>query len=419
MKKKILSLAFLLLNTFWLFSQKLEVQLKRVGQAEQTVEIKRGRWIKHKEVRLANASTKLPLESIEYIIVEETYHLSKKVNYNVQKKLFNGDVKSSFIKDTTIMVERLVEGTVNLYAHLNAVDRVQFFVEKEESILPLEYYEAYTNLGYKEKKKYIGTLNFMMRDCPEVSMRKIESTSYHRNSLIKLVSRYNSDCGKQLQNAAPEKIGLFFGAQVTYSVLKTTPLNSPERVFFAGLPDGYTFLVSYPSLGLFMGIPVLKRHDRLRTAINVLYTPSMRIQYRQDQSDVGGSNITYDGELRVSLLETSLGVQYQFPFQKKDRGIYTRGGVIIQNILSYQQNSLTWRNNNSTTGQPDFSTQFIFEEHSSIDGNLFSTFGAGIFYQKWLLGVDAIMGNKFFSLNGREDMQRWRVSLQYFFSSKK
>ncbi len=99
-------------------------------------------------------------------------------------------------KPTTIFIEYLLNGIVDLYFYEDADNYGFYFIEKEGKLYELvnEEKEFFFNGKYylKHTKEYIGMLKYLTKDSPEIS-KNIEKSSLNHKSLIEITKNYHQN----------------------------------------------------------------------------------------------------------------------------------------------------------------------------------------------------------------------------------
>lgn len=159
----------------WIVNQKNDT-IRGLVEYQLAHEIVQG--VKFKPLSHASATYYDPDEIQGFGFINGRYFIAKEVNSNglVNQKVF---------------VDVLVSGLANLY-RLGK----NFLLETDEKIHPLveETREVIDqNVYYEHKdKKYVGTLNYVLRQCSDDGLRKrIQSAKLNENSLVTIVDQYN------------------------------------------------------------------------------------------------------------------------------------------------------------------------------------------------------------------------------------
>ncbi len=97
---------------------------------------------------------------------------------------------------TTIFIEYLLNGIVDLYFYKDTHNFGFYFIEKEGKLYELvnEEKEFFYKKRYysKQTKEYIGVLKYLTKDSPEIS-KKIEKSSLNHKSLIEITKNYHQN----------------------------------------------------------------------------------------------------------------------------------------------------------------------------------------------------------------------------------
>ena len=125
------------------------------------------------------------------------------------------DFQTKIRVDTTFL-QTLFDGKKSLYYYKNAEGRVNFYI-RQNTAFDLLIYKKYIRKQdgkqvVAENKKYLGQLTLYLNDCNTINS-KLESTSYEKNSLIRLFQYYyNCSQSEASFQTKPEKVRMEIGA---------------------------------------------------------------------------------------------------------------------------------------------------------------------------------------------------------------
>jgi hypothetical protein len=394
-------------------AQSIQAEIIKIGQEKEIVTISNSSWLNSYKIRLSKTHEIIPIDSVVQITIDESVFIPKKVTMITEYPEL--EMTELQTKDTLIILERLVYGNLSLFHHYTLHSKDQFFIEKEGETKPLQYFELYSEKGYREVKNYQGVLNYLLQDCAEITYQKISNTTFRKNSLMKLVKTYNESCGTLYSYGKPDsKLPPFWGLSLGTTFYNIQPSSYAVNNYFNYFAEedklnGFSY-----SIGGLLGINLFRKHNKGKAYLNVNYSPQIVLNYDDINQDYYLTNLTVDGTLKFSSLDVNLLGEYCFKTPGGDWGIYARTGLSFLYFFEFRENVVKVVSDNPTFIKGDDQTVFLKSNSRSITNtSVFPLIGLGINYKDFYLGLDYLFSDRYFTDNGHDSSQRLIINLQY------
>ena len=245
---------FLAAATGPLYAQPIEGKVFFNDSRQETLSLDQRFFERSNGLKVAKTGKVIPLEDIVKVEINERIFVPKKmVLYDIEQGREQGGL--TFPKtDTSLLVQRLIAGTLKLYHHMDFGGEQHLFIEKDTVIKELVQIEYMEDGKAGTLDWYKGVLKLLMSDCQKIPPEKIENLKFISVNIEKLVIRYNKNCGS-LDYARPrEQLTFKFGPQVGVSYFK----SSFEGPVVEGFSNKFSsYFEKYSEIGQFEDTPVL------------------------------------------------------------------------------------------------------------------------------------------------------------------
>ncbi|MFM9839361.1 MAG: hypothetical protein ACKVOQ_13920 [Cyclobacteriaceae bacterium] len=247
-----------------------------------------------KSSNLNDAEEYTPLQLIGFGIIDYRQYEAKNISINHQERKFR-------------FVEVIVKGGLSLYKNQ------QIFYLEKDSIFQLEQSVSNQLSQRVKNNRYIGTLNYVMKDC----MQNNDKVSYNEESLADAVMRYNQCKGAVVYEAKTKTPKFKFNGMVLTGLdIGSVSLQGLEKFSYAksiSLPVGIGLKINFPRF-----------NDKFFSLLELYYDKKVYQVY--DESFSNGSLSRSDFSVKFSYMKMPLGVQYNFA--KESSTFYFKGGLI-------------------------------------------------------------------------------------------
>ncbi len=227
------------------------------------------------------------------------------IKYYCSKQITRADTTA------TIFLEFLINGVVNLY-YMKTYNQDYYYVEKngqlhelsnEEHIVKDKYNVAYA----KNSNKYLGTLNYLFNDAPDLKS-DLNHTTFAYKPLIKITKKYhnqicnNDDC-IEYRKSTKHKIYL-----EPYGGFINSWMTIKESDYYL-----YSFT---PVIGFNVRFPLLQSNYLFNTILGLNYSDNnfsgLYIMSEYTESPKNDKKI----KLKYDILKIPLLIEYTFPLAK-------------------------------------------------------------------------------------------------------
>jgi len=241
--------------------------------------------------------------------------------------------------DTTVIVKKLIGGTINLYKFVEGGGFDHWFLEKKGEVFELIEIEYTKDSRIGRQERYKDILRNLIPNCPAVRSQ-INQISFNEQAIQKVVANYNRACGALNYINSKPKRTLEFGVNLGYQV-HTSKL--PRGTRFNNSLDalGLGEITSQsPVLGLYFRVPLTKRIDRLSFSFNAHYIHSLSF-------DLVDSLIAERNEPDTTITSLAFGASYYgatpalrftLPLDKSKFKPYVEIGLEIRDLLKVKEN---------------------------------------------------------------------------------
>lgn len=276
-----------------------------------------------------------------------------------------------------LFVEYLVDGVVDLYYYRSS-EGDRYLIEKDNQLYFLE--ETVRDIKrdgvrYRQKDKtYIGTLNFIMHDAPEVQ-KKLNEVQLDHNPLIKLTSAYHyavcetgEACIVYQRKQLSTKITLGPMVGINLNTIDVIDNDFSESYFYF-INSEFTQSINI-SFGIFINSQMPKISDRLSLQLEAL------INMREFQT----TNELYDEVYyatytnHITINQTSANTAFFFRFELPSKQIkpsFLIGGFLDYNFTpSFTRRQEIWYNWNENREDKNYKENSLDRLDWGVSGGI-------------------------------------------------
>jgi hypothetical protein len=315
-----------------------------------------------------------PEDIAGYRFIGGKYYVSKEIKENNKQNI--------------VFMEYLVNGTVDLY-YLRSLEKDTYYFEKNNELYELEIEEINV---FDEKKgqvkkikyKYIGILNALLYDCPEL-IDQINHSKLNHNSLINITKNYHDltckdgECIIYQKNITKFTINIHTSIGLNYSQLNLNSKNYYNRVDFE---IGYSPLFS---LQLKSNMPYLSEKLLLLTGIDFNKNQYWGLLDESNQYREKYTNIF----INTTTIHPLIGFSYDFG-KKKINPDFSIGSILYFNLKNDTEiieeiiyNSILTKDISYESISADYLTGFFSKLGTNIRINRRLFIDSGIRYSRF------------------------------------
>jgi hypothetical protein len=218
-------------------------------------------------------------------------------------------IETSVQGSESVFLEVLISGKVILYKYENV-----FYIEKTEQGL-LKLSNKTTNAETKEvtqSTSYLGVLNILLKDCPEISQSRIFNTSFNEKSLTDLVEKYNKSMNSPMVIYKQNKPWIHARVGITGGLISS-------KITLESNNDAFTHLGTFerlnsPVAGFSVELSLPRINEKVSVITNFLFCSSTYELHREDElfHKITNDYVTID----MSHLKIPIGLRYTFQGRK-------------------------------------------------------------------------------------------------------
>ena len=231
------------------------------------------------------------------------------------------------ILNKNIFIRELAVGPLSLYSFSDSDPEI-FFLWKNTSdqqyrLIKNEKIVERNGESYlREDTRYIGILNLLMQDCPEMA-KKISTSNYNSNEIIKLVDSYNSCINPETEyKSKTKKTKFYYGPEIGINTYTNHQLHN-------------TKYDSYPSLnrpGFTIGMSMdIKIGAKLFFDVAALYS---QYHFEMEWNGVSNPYLHENVDFKFKYLDIPLLLRFNILSTKFTPIIY--GGGIFGLMLDHE-----------------------------------------------------------------------------------
>lgn len=315
--------------------------------------------------------------------------------------------------DTTLILKKLIGGTLNLYSFEENAGYVHWFLEKENEIFELieiEYTKGW-KIGNQERYKHI--LNQLLANCADIKS-EIDQMSFSGKALKKVVRKFNSTCGDLGFVSSEKKRFMEFGANLGYQI-HTSKLPRGTRLT-NGLNDlGLGEITSRsPVLGLYFRTPLTKKIDRISVSIAAHYIHSLSFEQvdstfsARNEPDTTISSLAFD----ASYFGSTGAIRYTLPFDKSKFKPFVEAGIEIRRLLKVKEDFFRFQRLKRPFYNSDGQNDLIGPENLPTP-QFYYRFRTGVKKGDFELGINYFFGQGGFTGSKRETQTGFGLDFRY------
>lgn len=275
----------------WVLTTKKDTIQGRINYVSNQLNTKKCEFISNDSIKI----TYTPSELIEYEVFGRGKFVSKEINLNDSTRL--------------VFLEYLIKGTMNLF--LFTEESINYyFVEKSGILYQLsnaekEYINEYGTKYLKNSKEYIGVLNFLMNNSPDIQ-QQIMRTPYTTKHLTKLIEDYHymtctdGECVNYVEKA---KVNIDYEviSGIRYHTLKLR--GSSDKSNCVSPTFGMNLILSSSNANTFL---------KFRVGLSFTRLNFDRDHYINEFLRSG----QYHYSLKYNLIEIPFGIEYELTSRK-------------------------------------------------------------------------------------------------------
>lgn len=256
-----------------------------------------GKFCQFKVSQTQNPVIYTPFEISGYGFPGDKFYVSRKIN---QKDGFS----------VRVFIELLIKGNVSLYKF-----EKDFYIEKSDSILyKLSNESKETEIDGKivslQTNRYLGVLNFLLSDCPEI-VSMIHKTTFSDRSLTDLIVEYNRrmNSSSLIYKASKPWFHTSVGLAGSFNFSRISMMTSSS--ILGKLKSSFR---TSPSFGISVDLSSPRLTERISFHGEVLYSNS--IYYLHNLKSYYDEDILNFINIELHQLKIPLGARYTFPGTK-------------------------------------------------------------------------------------------------------
>lgn len=258
----------------------------------------------------------LDLSDIEKVLIKTDVFVPKTVEVT--------NHKTEEVKESKILLKKLIGGTINFYSFLDKEMKYHFYIEKDTIVQEITGKSDVTDLSEKLENQQRGIFNYLLNDCKAISKKKIQRLSISKKAMLEVIKNYNKSCGSldyeesKITSSFYLKAGALIGYGYQYSAFQNQlqrPIDSnmygPHNNRYAGFGAKY---------GLFLIIPVKKLHrnQKIELTVHAFHDGTVKDDYLFFDDSILGDTTTIEHRIEASYFEVGFLLQYVKPLRNNN-----------------------------------------------------------------------------------------------------
>jgi len=379
------------------------------GQIDLKSWVKNPKTIRFKKSNSDNAIDLSPFDIKGFKVKDESYESAIIWDNRSSSKVGSLSNSSELeLKSDTVFLEAIVSADIGLYKLKNDLGIENYYYKKDDQFQLLEYkkYQTIDEKGRKlvENNKYIGQLNYIFRDCPNISS-ELNGIDYTRQKLEKIFISYNKCVNKDIvQHKKTDRLIRHFGMFAGVSVTSIEFLTS-EGIF----STNYSTSVD-PSLGIYFDL-IFKKFKRRLSFYTEIASNKYEIEGTYTDVVHEDNYVVHNTEILMIYLKWNAMFRYKYPIGKNAHIYLNSGASFGLPIISTNKDcreSVFF-----TTTRED--TIPLFRQGSRLQEFSY-LLGGGLLYKKFQLDLRFERGSGVSPYNGlNSKMTRYYCQLGYHF----
>jgi len=287
------------------------------------------------------------INSSELYIAEDISYrkINKEAGKILEESKTNLDEDKAQIIDRTVFLRILVDGHASLYLYIDEDSDAHYFIRKENEELYELYqlkkyarwnYATLARDGYRIDKNYLGILQMLLYDCPDI-IKKLEQVELSNRDLINITLAYN-ECvmptdNKSLSYESSGGIELeksvFLGLNLStyyFSGGSFPYLTVPDHPISRNINFGFNFNLSNPYFSKRFSLSTGLHYFQIKYDYRFIEEPGVTIRN------------TYDVHLETHYLKIPILFNYNFTSTKLTPYVFLG---MHNNIVLKSNNSMT------------------------------------------------------------------------------
>ena len=332
-------LAFFIMGFIQLASAQESIVFLR-NDTQESIILDELQWLQGKLVNRAN-NIRYLIENVAAVETNGELYEVHNVDFNltVSKDVVNRTV--NLIRDTTIYLQKIVGGDIDLFSHIDLDGNKHFFIQKNDQFFELVKEKISEGGKTVVRDKYKGILKLNLVDCDEIDILSIDKLSFSEKQFKKTIIRYNTMCGEQSYVSSSEKHGVRFGLLGGYAIQSSKFSGESKQEFTKHFLNEGTVDYNSFQLGGFFQIPIAYTRTQLSIVLQAYYSANVNLVGSEQTTRFTHTDTTnYNYILDFDMMEYGLMVNKDLFFQNSAHFMSVAAGVSFNRILSNNSNYL-------------------------------------------------------------------------------
>ena len=217
------------------------------------------------------------ISSIKTIVCDSSIFEFHKCSFTESIKDRSENLSSKTTKDTVLILEKLVDGTISFYQLKLSEGDYRYYVGKESVIHELVKEKTIEENITVVRDKYKGILNLLFYDCDNEDISNTNSIKYRGKIIQKKIISYNQACGELNYHKQRPSYKIYISPIVAIAHHRSkfsgsTASNSWVNSFLDAEKVNSTTI----QLGAYVRIPIVQKKNTVSLILHSLYSNKVK-----------------------------------------------------------------------------------------------------------------------------------------------
>ena len=211
---------------------------------------------------------------------ENAVYVPHNLDITFQTNTVDGYLPTRVVSDTTVLLRKIVEGSMGFYAHRDPEGNFHHFVRKEGVMHELVKEKTRLEDGSKViRDKYKGILKVLLSDCDAIDIMSIDRKIYNEGTFKKYIIKYNEECGTLEYVAKSAKFRIHGGPIVSYIRNSSSFEGNSSETFMQHMITIGSLDYSSYQIGGFVQVPLFRWKGYTSIVFEALFNNSISYDF--------------------------------------------------------------------------------------------------------------------------------------------
>lgn len=374
----------------------------------------------YKNKLIASNKKEIPIEDISSIELGDRIYYKKEVALHRYQKWANKELMNLTVKDSILFLDKIVDGSINLYRFRDKEETVHWFIENDNNIEELVNME-YTINGNElvSQKRYISTLYKYLEKCKSTNAVDYQKIQFSETSLKDVVKKVNNECGKEFSTSKRKKsnsfrVGVILGGSIQQSNFDL-PFRNKKPTEDCINCGSSKILYTNPVLGAYLQYQLSKSSDKTAIITELAYIGNYSF-YSNTQIDRYLDTTRINSKYNADYIGFGFNFRYTHSLNKSSLKLFFEPGVYTRQVVNIRENETITTLTKTSTISPEkvtIQTSDAVKKRDYPIGLLSLKSRVGIIYNKFDLGFAYEQGRGGITSLSSESHRTYFFDLRY------